>query len=72
MILSLLATAVPAGFNRDPHFQRVMVVDVYQAREARRGCFNRDPHFQRVMAVAKDSRPPTISPASIGTLIFRG
>ena len=43
----MAATAI--CFNRDPHFQRVMV-----ARVRRGGCracrgFNRDPHFQRVM-----------------------
>ena len=37
------------GFNRDPHFQRVMggVCGTGQGMDPR---FNRDPHFQRVMA----------------------
>ena len=40
-----------AGFNRDPHFQRVMVaLQSAVPRVMSRG-FNRDPHFQRVMGV---------------------
>ena len=36
-------------FNRDPHFQRVMVLPWLVGQELDRLGFNRDPHFQRVM-----------------------
>ena len=37
------------GFNRDPHFQRVMVPATAPGGGAPLTGFNRDPHFQRVM-----------------------
>ena len=59
------------GFNRDPHFQRVM-----QAAKHLDGTgfnsFNRDPHFQRVMRPCSAIGGVGDRAASIGTLIFRG
>ncbi len=37
------------GFNRDPHFQRVMLGDWWGYKSPTAHRFNRDPHFQRVM-----------------------
>ena len=59
------------GFNRDPHFQRVMRRELWPGRYGGLGRFNRDPHFQRVMLGLGDHRDGVVR-ASIGTLIFRG
>ena len=67
----LLNLVLDGRFNRDPHFQRVMASrrGRYAAGSSR---FNRDPHFQRVM-VGLTMHPEALNtPASIGTLIFRG
>ena len=60
------------GFNRDPHFQRVMQGYRTLALAGLLRSFNRDPHFQRVMpAHVADDALHRVG-ASIGTLIFRG
>jgi len=41
------------GFNRDPHFQRVMPGAPQAGQTATLGRFNRDPHFQRVMLLQR-------------------
>ena len=60
-----------SGFNRDPHFQRVMRRVRGVVCGAKQRGFNRDPHFQRVMQRILDHVLATTE-ASIGTLIFRG
>ena len=60
------------GFNRDPHFQRVMGARVAGSVHQQMDGFNRDPHFQRVMAARPFRKERVCNTASIGTLIFRG